>query len=377
MGTGLLESLRKYRPREGVDPLENFITEAFAWILGNHPAFSEFFVNKIANRLQMQGMNGKTCEWATQYNFDGVYPDLVCHSNSKAIIFENKAWSHLHENQLQNYRNYAAANYESSKIILVTATKYQHAQNPDLALCWSDIYKLIDKWIDDTGENSFIFGDFLELLKSEGLGPPAPISHESILYFYASIDLKPNLEHLIQRVEKEDWSKNIRDGFKLFVESKRGLAYGEAWGRMGIHLLDKWRPGIFVGILLDGRDHYTKPINAAKGPDFCLILDFESDLHSRYPSNAHYIEFVKNVSRKITTTCKDWEFYNHLENNEALRKNRWHPIHIRRPLLDVFAGSTTLEEQASRFYHSANVILKIIAEEECFWSLRNDYKQNL
>ena len=38
MGTGLLESLKKHR-------LENFITEAFAWILKNHSDFSKYFVD--------------------------------------------------------------------------------------------------------------------------------------------------------------------------------------------------------------------------------------------------------------------------------------------------------------------------------------------
>jgi hypothetical protein len=50
MATGLLESLRKYRPREGKDPLENFITEAFSWILNNHLYFSEFFLIEIMKK---------------------------------------------------------------------------------------------------------------------------------------------------------------------------------------------------------------------------------------------------------------------------------------------------------------------------------------
>ncbi len=36
MKTGLLQAVRKYRPREGMDPLENFVTEAFCWVLNNN-----------------------------------------------------------------------------------------------------------------------------------------------------------------------------------------------------------------------------------------------------------------------------------------------------------------------------------------------------
>ena len=378
METGLLESLRKYRPRENKDPLENFITEAFAWILNNHPDFSEFFIDDISSKMQIQGMKGKDCEWRTQYNFDGVFPDMVCRSNNTAIVFENKAWSSLHENQLKNYKDYASKNFDESKIVLITATKYQHAQNPDLALCWSDIYKLISAWLDNNSDSPFIFGDFLRLLKSEGMGPPAPISHKSILYYYASIDLKQNIGNLIKRVENEDWSKNIKQDFKLsVVNEKRGLAYGERWGRMGLDLLNSWTPGIFVGILLDGKDHCTKPINAAKGPDFCLILDFGSNLHSQYPSNRHYIEFVKIVSKKITDLNNGWEFYHHLDDNEVKNKNKWHPIHIRKPMLDVFVGSKTIEEQTNRFYETANQIIKIVTDEACFWFLKDEMKKTL
>jgi len=44
METGLLESLRTYRSGEEKFPLENFLTEAFAWISNNHSDFSEFFL---------------------------------------------------------------------------------------------------------------------------------------------------------------------------------------------------------------------------------------------------------------------------------------------------------------------------------------------
>lgn len=379
METGLLESLRKYQPRKGKDPLENFITEAFAWILNNYPDFSESFLNYISSKVQMTGMEGKNCEWRTQYNFDGVFPDMVCLSNNNAIVFEHKAWSPLHDNQLKNYRDYAAKNFENSKVVLITAIERHHVQNPDMALCWSDVYKLISEWLDKNSDVPFIFEDFLRLLRSEGMGPPAPISHESILYYYASIDLKQNIGNLIKRVENEerknkDWSKNIKRDFDLSVEKRRGLAYGEAWGGMGLCLLNSWRPGIFVGILLDGSDYCTKPLNSAKGPDFCLILDFEDNLHNQYPSNSHYIEFVKIVSKKIKTRNDGWEFYHHLDDNKIGKKNKWHPIHIRKPLLDIFSGTTSIEEQADIFYETANKLIKIVTDEDCFWSLRNDYK---
>ncbi len=377
METGLLESLRKYQPREGNDPLENFITEAFAWILNSYSDFAEFFLNEIRAKpnMQLQEMDGKNCEWLTQYNFDGVFPDMVCLSNNYAIVFEHKAWSHLHNNQLKNYKDYAAKNFVESKIVLITASRYQHDQDPDLALCWSDVYELISIWLNKNDNAPFIFQDFLRLLRSEGMGPPAPISHESIRYYYASVDIKKNIGNLIKRIKNETWSENIDSDFELFVENKSRLAYGEAWGRMGLHLLNSWKPGLFVGILLDGDDHRTKPINATKGPDFCLIIDFDSSLHSQYPSNSHYIEFVNKLSKKVCDLQNGFQLYNHLADTKIKGKNKWHPIHIRKPMLDVFVGALTVEEQADVFYRTANELIKLVTEEQSFWRLRNDCKK--
>ena len=379
METGLLESLRKYRPREGKDPLENFITEAFAWILRNHSDFSDYFLNEIIVKLNMQlhDIDGKNCEWMTQYNFDGFFPDMVCLSNNNVIVFEHKAWSQLHDKQLQNYKRYASANFVNSKVVLITATHYQHSQDPDLALCWSDIYEYISVWLETNTDTPFIFEDFLRLLRSEGMGPPAPISHESIMYYYASTDLKKNIGGLIKRIENKDWSENIKQDYTKFVENKSRLSYGEAWGRMGVNLLDSWKPGIFVGILLNGNDHCTKPTNASKGPDFCLILDIDSSLHNQYPTNDNYTKLIDNLSKKVAKLNDGWQFYNHLGDSKIKTKNKWHPIHIRKPMLDVFLGSISIEKQAEVFYETANKLIKLVSSEDHFWELRNEYKKNL
>ena len=89
---GLLESVRKYHPRKGTDPLENFITEAFAWMLNDCPEFGTHFVNEILKNLDFPDFDSNNIRWETQMNFDGVFPDMVCHSMEdssarKALVF--------------------------------------------------------------------------------------------------------------------------------------------------------------------------------------------------------------------------------------------------------------------------------------------------
>ena len=388
MNIGLLESVRKYRPREGRDPLEDFITEAFAWILSNHSDFSEFFIKEINKEpgMGLPAIDGKDCKWITQYYIKSCFLDMVCISNKNAIVFEHKTWSPLHDNQLEEYKKRAAEFSYKSKIVLITATQFQHDQNPDLTLYWHDVYDLIDTWKETKTDPSFIFNDFLGLLKSEGMGPLKPISHESIIYYYASTDLKKNISGIIKQVENKDWSEHIPENkkkdYKLFIENETKnvdysnvFVYGERWGRIGLHLMDTWRPGIFVGILLDGKDHFTKPRDKEKGPDFCLIFSFDLDIQDQYPSNQHYIELVKKLSEATERSNNGWEFYNHLDDEDAADKNKWHPIHIRKPMLDVFAGTSTVEEQADKFYETANELIKMVTDEECFWKLRDEYER--
>lgn len=373
METGLFEALRKYSPREGKDPLENFITEGFAWLLNKYSKFGEFFLRRLEKKLQLD-VNKYDCKWSTQVNFDGKLPDMVYRWENKVIVFEHKTWNRLDEDQIKNYRDYAECNFDESRIVLITATKQQHEQDPDLALCWSDIYKLISDWEQKTnGDIPFLFKDFQELLKGEGLGPPAPISHVAIRYYWEARDMKQNLAELIARMmerenQEEEWQRMIREDYPLVEEDRR-------WGRMGISLwpFAEWYPGIFVGILLNGTDHRTEPIDYAKGPDFCLILSFKNPLHDTYSTNEHYLKLLCNVQQRLNDGWNGWEFYNHLE--EVAKSNRWHPIHIRKPLLDVFAGTENYEEQEERFYEAASFLIKLFAKEESFWKLREYCKE--
>ena len=385
MATGLFEALRRYPRKENQDPLENFITEGFAWILNNYPDFGEFFLQDLEKKLKWS-IGNYDCEWLTQENFGGKYPDMVCHfkDENKAIIFEHKMWRHLHENQLANYKKYAKKNFDDYRIVLITATQQQHEQDPDLALCWSDIYNLISDW-EKSDNNELLIKDFQQLLKSEGLGPPAPISHTSIRYHYETKDLEKNISDLIRRVEgreerKKEWKEMIKEDYNLSILFQRGKY--NYYGRIGLELLSLDGPlgpgGIFVGILVDGEDHKTEPIDPVKGPDFCLIISFSESLHDFYTEEKSYKKLVEELLPKKVEQLNDgWQFYDHLKDFEAPRKNKYHPIHIRKPMLDVFCGTESGEDQEERFYEAASELIKLVVEEESFWSLRDACKEYL
>ncbi len=366
MEHNLLTSLRKYRPREGHDPLENFITEAFAWILKSYPDFSTVFVSYLLEKIPHATKDVEQLSWSTQENFNGFYPDMLCEmGNGRALVFENKAWAKLHNSQLDNYRQYAENNYTESHIILITATSNQHVQNPDLALCWSDIYRFITDWLKQHNtEGHCIFKDFLELLRDEGMAPPAPISHESIQSYYSGIELTPQINSLLNTVKRDAYWKNIISAPDLPDLTVRGSD-----GRIGFDLLGRktfggevkeWIPGVFIGFMMNGTDHCVKNILGRKSPDFSIIISFNKLLHNIYPTSAAYQSFVSKISKEISVLNQGWNFLNHLEDKSAKEINRWHPIHIRKPILELFVGTLTAAEQANRFMENAKQILDII-----------------
>ena len=220
MKSDLLTSLRKYKITER-DPIENFITEAFAWLLKNYDSFSSFFINEITSRLNTGIDVPKKVSWITQKNFGGVFPDMVCEFDDNCFVFEHKAWSSLHENQLNNYREYAEKNYKKSYIILITAQDKQHKQDPDLAICWYDVYKIISDWVDNNKntDDLFMFSSFQDLLVNEGMGPAALISRNSIISYYPAKEFIGNTLNLVTRIyEKEE--KTFRSIFKKFKEEE-------------------------------------------------------------------------------------------------------------------------------------------------------------
>ena len=212
------------------------------------------------------------------------------------------------------------------------------------ALCWSNICNLIKK----SDNSELLIKDFQQLLKSVGLGPRAPISHTSIRYYYKTRKLKENIKNLIERVkgreeQDEEWKKMIKKDYDLSIPIQRGK--DDYYGRIGIDLLAWDKPNsdhgpgnIFVGILLDGEDHKTEPIDRVKGPDFCLIISFSYSLLNFYNKKEEYKKLVEELSKKVAQLNDGWEFYNHLDDHNE--PNKHHPIHIRKPMLDVFSHPT-------------------------------------
>ncbi len=364
--TSLLTALRSYHPRENHDPLENFITEAFAWLLVNNPGFGRFYLGKILERLRLPELPaGAPIEWRTQVNLRGVFPDLVGAIGGETFLFEHKAWSHLHGNQLANYRNAAAAEYPETihRLILVVGGRHLIDQNPDLGLCWHEVHAWIGEWRSHKEyEAEHLFADFQHLLENEGMGPPAPVSHESILAFRFTRTFEASLCDLARRAFHHPWSMELNG---LSVEprmpSHRGWTDGQdPWGRVGINLLGDlpdWSPGLFVGFLINPTNHRVKWASP-DCPDFGAILDVNIELDPTYDKTEAFARLRDALPKQIAQTCPDYCLLDHLA--QSGEPNRWHPFHVRRPMVELLRGTQTADEQYARFVFEASRLARAI-----------------
>jgi len=367
MKTSLLTALRNFRPREGLYPLENFITEAFAWLLINREGFGRFYLSKVRHRMELDAVAiDRPIEWTTRLNLRGVFPDLVAVvGGATYYIFEHKVWSPLHHNQLANYRGAAESEYgpENYHLILVTGGRHQFDQEPDLALCWHEIHGWISEWLAHKEcEPDPLFEDFQALLESEGMGPPAPISHESILAYKPAMTLEPNLLSLVQRAAHHGW----KERFPLLAPDPklpwhRSLPGGQdPWGRIGINLageIDNWIPGCFLGFLLDPTDHCIEWLRP-ETPDFSIILCANPVIRPNYHESETFTDLIQALPLHLQAACPEFQFLDHFATCDL--PNRWHPIHIRMPMVELFRGTKTADEQYQRFIEYSSRVLSCI-----------------
>lgn len=371
MDSSLLVSLRQYRPREGRDSLENFITEVFAWLLRNANGISEAVLARLQHAMpEGEGLDlprdSEDVEWSTQAHLGSRRPDMQASWPGMALIFEHKVWSALGDGQITGYRELARQQYPDAevRVVAITASRHQHSHAADANLCWSDIHETLEQYLGEVEEATerFHIENFLALLAHEGLQPAAPIAHEAIRYFPTAGKLPQQLEQAFTPLAARDWP--IDSGYQPEMKRLR-------WGRIGIEFLRtgakrKWSPGIFIGCVLDGSDHLINHrINDTV--KLQLILDFSDGLRRYYPSMDSY-RALKATLAEIAQETR-WIFYDHGEERQA---NTYHPLYLETPLLEILRGSKTMEEQRERIFCAACEALELLQQNGWLHRLREE-----
>ena len=171
MEKNLFSNLGKYKPTEFQTSLENFTTQALAYLLNVHEQFRKKFLERIEFESDVD------LKIITQKKSGNIIPDISIFNEDKKIIclIENKVNSPYYVRQIDNYKLLLVNKYSEFQGRIVSITRYKYSDNKSeyISLTWNDIYNICDKVIKGKNKNSndtcFLLNEFKEYLKLEGI----------------------------------------------------------------------------------------------------------------------------------------------------------------------------------------------------------------
>ena len=230
---------------------ENFITEAFCWLL-DRTGFGEFLLERLTDQGCTVRLTGDGWRWRTQETAsDGSAkrPDMVGESadESRGLIFEHKVSAKLGNCQLAAYRKFGESKFGIGNfaIILITKSKSQWGQCPDCALLWQQVYEWLSTWLDDGGArdtvDEFATRSFLHLLEKRGLGPMTPITLEELQDIPVQLSVqrqaRSRVDALVKRIRSlTDSAADSHVWREMVGVTEQSLPKGKSWGRCGFYL---------------------------------------------------------------------------------------------------------------------------------------------
>ena len=362
---------------------EDFITEAFSWIL-ERSGFGVFFLDRLKDEATDLPTIGAGCSWTTQtsYGLDGTAkrPDMICISADKrsALIFEHKVGADLHDGQLDSYRRIGRSEFKGGYgLVLITASRGQRHQNPDRHLLWSEVHGWLCDWLGTSGVDgiaAFVARNLLRLLEKRGLGPMEQINAEQLLTIPRARAAERRTQSLVSSVADHPfWQELVSrvPGHPAAAGERLYRQHKPKEGRCGLYLLGggdpgTWSPGVFVGVMLDGSDHGPPSVNdeQGSGPEACLVVDIHKDHHGDYANNESYQRLVDTLSRQWPDNAESDYWRCHLG------ANPWHPVLVRKPLAAVFGRAATGDDQVQMYVEDVGHIAESILHLEELWDFR-------
>ncbi|MFP8846131.1 hypothetical protein ACLILW_20985 [Shewanella baltica] len=378
MRNSLLVNISKYAASHKTSPIENFVTEAFAWLLKNDGSVRQAINHLLQEKAVLKGLaidSMAESEYVdTQVNFNGKFPDMLWESIDRdfCVIFEHKIWSELHHKQLSNYRDFAEKSLNKRfLIVLITAHVGQHRQQPDIALCWYDIAKQIQAIESDNEKLNWIREEFIQLLESNGLINVSAINPLSIAYYQEAKNIDQQLYNICQHSINNQWPLLTESRSTLFSsppKHRNARGRNDTWGRIGLEfssLADfndekAWQPALFCGFIVDGADHQIHDLLNTT-PIAAVVLSVNEKLQPKVKVHGYYDQLVLDISSKLP---KEWR----LSDRTTLgnKANKWHPLIIYRDLTEFIASASTFEQQQETFFNQMAAIQRLFIDSESF-----------
>jgi len=369
----LLVSLSSYRPRPGRKSIEDYITEAFAWLLSSRDELGRDFLKEtvegqLEGQIQQEDKSSVSVEWSTQVRFSKSRPDMVSKVGGETVVFEHKIHEEACKDQLKRHRKGLREDpeYGRGPLVLITSARL-HFQDPaDVKITWPEIHQ----WLGAKSEKEDrMVQEFRALLESQGLSPRPTLQETSLRAYLPAQKVEQQVSDLFEDL----WSRTEEWDF-LFEEPHLSRENSElkskktSEGRLGIQVNgdppNVWAPGIFAGVHLDGEDHEVEMSNPQLGPDLAVVLDVGEQIagmpRQEFLSGPLYRELSSRLKEEAES--RNWDVVDTYGRPGG--GNAWHPLIIRRPLAEVLRGTSSFEEQAQATLEALKDGLRFLLKDE-------------
>ncbi len=362
MGDNLFLSLQACPPFSDRKNAARFLSEVFAWVLRQNPGLGASVFEFLASRLGVvEPRKERTIVWRARPDPRLTRVDLVGESEDVVYVFEYRLWGGDPLDTSGMDRAIAELMWpDKVRTVVIAAGRHQHDGDADVEITWGDLCRFLDGWVRNHGPGVHV-ADLCDYLRQQGLGEPAPVSTEAILSYLPAQRLVPALERLFREVARDLAWEDL--GRLQRVLGRSGARRGPRVhrlraGRIGLNFLSVNQPDIFVGALLDGKDHLVKLSDEHLGPDFVLVLDFH--LRSVSPKLADYVysEPYTRLRSRLARDAGGYDFLDHFFTSRP--RNERHPLYLRRPLLRVLAGSQNASSQRERLGEEVLAVLDVL-----------------
>lgn len=311
MNPNLFSALFNYRPRDTITLGENFLTEAFAYILKTERDILKSFLKKIDVAEDPQSVEVHTQVKETISESDSVTPDISVRPDMKIVsggkdlaLCEIKWDAPCDIEQLKRYQKKASES--ESKIVFIGANLKQiiearkQLRQDDKALSWGEIYHLIVKSNSKRQEKTDIPEQFADFLKEKGL-VMEKIDLEVSRAFRKAIGFKKILSDFINKYTGElDSSQELKrcsEGQALKLPEDKGKVSGKVskdvlYGRLAWES-DSWEPRLAIGFYCQKDSEDNDRMLSEDGIDLFLriaVPDFYSrkQLHEQFRDRINF-----------------------------------------------------------------------------------------
>ena len=265
--------LFEYHSRKSMTPEENYLTQAFSYVLRAHPSIAKKWLATITG-TPVDTLTGRVRVKTQQYyRTDGGQPafvDMVVRCGQASgeqlvVLFEHKWHSRVDIAQLERYRGIRLPRAQRRLICITDRPSDQRiaAGHCDQALLWEDVYT----WLDKQASHPRLVRDFAAFLEEHNLGrkPFTPS-----LLKKPSRELTRTCDGIARRLAELPWTAippRLRPKDKRRVRTEHG--------RTGISFTPGWKPHLFVGFQQHTPDLGFALSDPRKGLDLMLAIGVE------------------------------------------------------------------------------------------------------